>query len=515
MGMTRPDQPQPLTLIEAIIPVASLVLLVAVSYYLFGDAGAAGPNQIALVVATMIAVFVAWRRGHTLEALREAATASVNSGIGAIFILFAVGALIGTWALSGTLVAMVYYGLQLLSPNYFYMTAAAICAVVSVSIGSSWTVVGTIGIGLMGISLNMGLDPGITAAAVISGAYFGDTTSPLSESANLAAATAGVDLYEHVRETTLTSAIALAIALGVFWLFGRPGQFDASDKIDAIQSVFHVTLVLFLPLVIVVALALFKFPPFTTIFIGALVGGVLAVLAAPERVIAFAGAGDGTPSGLALIKGVWLALASGYVSTTGHPAIDVLLTRGGMDSMLNTIWLVITALAFGGVVEKAGVLERLITPIIDAAKSVGALVTALISAVLATNVVTADQYIAIVLPGRMFKSAFTKRGLAPVVLSRAVGNSATPTSALIPWNSCGAYMAATLGVATLTYLPYAVFNFASPLLLIALAYAGVRMRVSGTPQPGSEQLASAAPATSPGAASAPKTQCPADNTRES
>ena len=254
-----------------------------------------------------------------------------------------------------------------------------------------------------------------------------------------------------------------------------PGDFDASDKIAAIQESFHISLVLFIPLVLVVVLALLRFPPFTSIFIGALAGGILAAIVAPERVVAFAGAREGTWHGLALLKGVWLALASGYESATGHQAIDVLVSRGGMSSMLNTVWLVITALAFGGVVEKAGVLERLIAPVLAAAKSAGALVASLVGAVFATNIVTADQYIAIVLPGRMFKGAFEQRGLAPVVLSRTVGASGTPTSALIPWNSCGAYMAATLGVSTLSYLPYAVFNFASPLLTIVFAYLGVRM----------------------------------------
>jgi len=475
MHETTPEAPQPLTVTEALIPMVSLILLVALSYYLFGDAGATGPNQVALVMATMIAVFIGWRRGHRLDALREAAIASVGSGIGAIFILLAVGSLIGAWALSGTLLAMVYYGLQLLSPNFFYMTACAICAVVSFSIGSSWTVVGTIGIGLMGIALNMGLDPAITAGAVISGAYLGDTTAPLSDSANLAAATGGVDLYKHIRETAVTSIPAVAIALGVFWLFGSPGDFDASDKIAAIQSTFHITPWLFVPLIVVVGLALLRFPPFTSIFIGALVGGVLAVIVAPERVMALAGPGDGIPGWLALVKGVWLALASGYTSTTGHLAIDQLVSRGGMASMLNTIWLVIAALAFGGVIEKAGVLDRLIRPIVEAVKSVGALVASLVAAVFAANVFTADQYIAIVLPGRMFKGAFERRGFAPVVLSRTIAASGTPTSALIPWNSCGAYMAATLGVATFSYLPYAIFNFASPLLTIAIAFLGLRM----------------------------------------
>ncbi len=479
--MNRPDTPQPLTLVEAVIPIASLIVLVALSFYLFGDAGAGGPNQVALVVATMIAVFIAWRRGHSLDSLREAAMASVSSGIGAIFILFAVGALIGTWAMSGTLVAMVYYGLQLLSPNYFFVTVCAISAVVAASIGSSWTVVGTIGIGFMGIAQNMGLNPAIAAGAVISGAYFGDTTSPLSDSCNLASAAAGVDLYTHIRETAVTSAAALAISLVVFFILGRPGDFDASDKIAAIEGAFHISLVLFLPLLLVVVLALLKFPPFTAIFLGALAGGVLAVFVAPQRVIAFAAAVDGTPTWLALLKGVWLALAGGYKAATGHAAIDQLVTRGGMDSMLNTIWLIITALAFGGVVEKAGVLDRLITPVIERAKSAGTMVASLVGSVFATNVVTADQYIAIVLPGRMFKAAFAKRGLAPVVLSRTIGASGTPTGALVPWNSCGAYMAATLGVATFSYLPYAIFNLASPLLTIVIAYAGIRMlRVAAT-----------------------------------
>src|SRR6476660_10500203 len=243
--MASPDAPQPLTLLEAIIPVAGLVVLIAISFYLFGDAGAAGPNQVALTVATMIAVFIGWRRGHTLDALREAAVASVGSGVGAIFILLAVGSLIGTWAMSGTLVAMVYYGLQILSPNYFYMTASIICALVSISIGSSWTTVGTIGVGLMGISQNMELNPAITAAAIISGAYFGDTSSPLSDSANLAAGTAGADLYQHLRETVVIAGLALVIAIGVFWLFGRPGNFDASAKLTAIQQSFGVTPIMF------------------------------------------------------------------------------------------------------------------------------------------------------------------------------------------------------------------------------------------------------------------------------
>jgi NhaC family Na+:H+ antiporter len=461
-------------MLEAVIPVAALILLVALAYFLFGDAGALGPNQVALTVAAMIAVFIGWRRGHSLESLGKAASESVATGIGAIFILFAVGALIGTWALSGTLVAMVYYGLQLLSPNYFYATACAITALVAFSIGSSWTVVGTIGVGFMGIATSMGLDPAVAAGAIISGAYFGDKSSPLSDSANLSATAAGVPLYTHIRETAITSFIALGISLVVFFLMGQPGDFDSSQKMEAIAASFRVTPWLFTPLLVVVVLAYFRFPPMTTIFLGAIAGGIMACVIAPERVIAFAG-GDDLATPLALLKGVWQALASGYTSTSGFEPMDQLASRGGMESMLNTIWLIITALGFGGIVEKAGVLDKLITPIITRAKTDGALVLSLVTSIFATNVITADQYIAIVLPGRMFKKAFDARGLAPVVLSRTVGDTATPTSALIPWNSCGAFMAATLGVATWSYAPFAIFSIVSPLITIAFAYFGIRM----------------------------------------
>jgi NhaC family Na+:H+ antiporter len=466
---------------EAAIPIVALIVLVGLSFYLFGDAGAKGPNQVALVLAGMIALVIGRRAGFTLEQLREAAVASVTTGVGAIFILFAVGALTGAWAMSGTLMAMVYYGLQILSPNYFYMTTALICGIVAFSIGSSWTVAATIGIGLVGISLNMELSPAITAGAVISGAYFGDKSSPLSDTANLAAAVGGAELYQHLREVLWTSVPALAITLLIFFFLGAPGDFDATEKLESIRKTFDVSLVHFLPLVVVIVLAAMRLPPFTTIMTGALAGAVLAVILSPERVIAFAADPDlSTP--LALLKGAWLALASGYTSTTGYEAIDMLASRGGMERMLDTIWLIIVALAFGGVVEKAGVIERLIAPVLARVRSNGGLVAATVGSTVATNVVTADQYIAIVLPGRMFKGAFQKRGLAPVVLSRSLGDSATVTSALIPWNSCGAFMAATLGVATVAYAPFTFFNVLSPLISVALAFLGIRMLKAPPPE---------------------------------
>ena len=257
-------------------------------------------------------------------------------------------------------------------------------------------------------------------------------------------------------------------------MIGEPGDFDSSDKMVAIAAAFCVTPWLFMPLLVVILLAIYKFPLFTTIFLGALAGGVMAAIVAPERVITFSGATE-LPGWLAIIRGIWMARVSGYTSSTEFQPMDELASRGGMESMLGTIWLIVTALAFGGVVEKAGVLDKLIFPIIARSKSAGSLVASMVAAVFATDVITADQFVAIVLPGRMFKHAFADRGLAPVGLSRSVGDTAIATSALIPWNSCGAFLAGTLGVATWSYAPFAIFCFVSPIITVAFAYAGLRM----------------------------------------
>ncbi|KZL14374.1 Na+/H+ antiporter NhaC [Pseudovibrio sp. Ad26] len=465
---------QKMSLAGAIIPVASLVILLALSYYLFGDEASSGPNQIALLFCALIASFVALFHGFHFDELKDAVVDSVSTGLHAIFILFAVGSLIGTWAMSGTIMAMVYYGLQLLSPNYFYFTTVIICALVSVSIGSSWTVAGTIGIGLMGISTKMGLDPAITAGAILSGAYFGDKSSPLSDATNLATAAAGSNLYTHIKENLWTSIPALIISLALFWWLGEPGDFVAQGTLTSIEQHYDITLLNFLPLLLVLGLAMIRYPPFTTIFIGALAGGFFAVIMDPDKVIGLA-ASPALPYSLEVIKGVWIAMSNGYVSVTGDPSIDALLSRGGMGNMLTTIWLIMTALAFGGVVEKAGILDRIIGPILHAAKTTGALVLSLVSTAIATNILAADQYIAIVIPGRMYRKSFRQRRLRPEVLSRAVGDSATVTSALIPWNSCGAYMAATLGVPTLAFAGFAFFNIVSPILTVMFAVMGWRM----------------------------------------
>ena len=468
-GIRRPS------LIDSLAPVVVLILFLTTSYWLYGDKAAQGPNQVALGFCALIASGIAWKNGVPWSGLRQATIDGVAVGLSAIFILLAVGALIGTWALSGTIVTMVYYGLQILSPHYFYASTALICAGVAVGIGSSWTVAGTIGIGLIGVATNMGLSPAITAGAVISGAYFGDKTSPLSDTVNLATAAAGSDLFEHIRETLWTSVPALALSVVGFALLGRPGDFDASVMLSGLSQHSVITPWALSPLVLVFGLAVLRVPPFVTIFAGALFGGVLAIVFNAHQVTAFAQDAS-LPGPLAMLKGVWSAMANGYVTNTGQPDLDRLLSRGGMVSMLNTVWLILTALAFGAVLEHAGMLNRLIEPVVGGVRSTVGLIVAVVATCTGVNVIASDQYIAIVLPARMFRVEFDRRGLRPVALSRAVGDSGSVTSPLIPWNSCGAYMAAALGVSTLSYAGFAFFCLLNPLATVAIALFGFRLR---------------------------------------
>jgi len=462
------------TLLDALIPVVTLLVLLGLSFYLYRDNASYGPNQIALVFCGLMAAGIAYKNGMAWDGIRQAVVNGISSGLVAIMILLGVGALIGTWAMSGTISSMVYYGLKLLSPDYFYATTAVICAVVGFSIGSSWTVAGTIGIGMMGIAESMNLSPAITAGAVISGAYFGDKASPLSDTANLATAAAGSNLFDHIRESFWTSIPSLSIAIALFAFLGSPGDFDSSATLDSLKQHATISLWSFVPLVVVLVLAMRRCPPFVAIFIGALVGGVQAVIIAPAAVAALAANPELSPV-LAQLKGVWSALATGYSVTSGDPMVDKLLTRGGMESMLNTVWLIMTALAFGAIVEHAGLLQRLMNPLIEKARSATAIVTSVVATCIGANILTSDQYIAIVLPARLFRKTFIDRGYSPVLLSRVVGDSATVTSPLIPWNSCGAYMAAALGISTLAFAPYCFFNLLNPLITIVFTAVGFRV----------------------------------------
>ena len=451
-------------------------MMLALSVYLFGSDSSYGPNQIVLTLAAAVAAIVAIKNGHKWFEIQRAMIAGISTAMVAILILLAVGALIGTWLMAGTVPSLIYYGMQILSPQWFYAAACLICAVAALATGSSWTVAGTLGVALIGVSMGLGLSPAIAAGAIIGGAYFGDKMSPLSDTTNLAPAVVETDIFSHIRHMAWTTGPSFIIALFLFAIVGLGADSQADSValqqlMATLEQNFNISGFALSPLIVVLYMAYKKIPPLPTILFGALLGGVLAVILQPEVVLRFADSPE-LSRGVALTRGVWLALSDGYVSTTGIAEVDDLLTRGGMSSMLVTIWLIITALAFGAVLEHTGMLQRLIDGALKRAKTTGSLITTVVLSCIGINIVAADQYIAIVLPGKMYRAEFAKRKLDPKNLSRVIEDSGTLTSPLVPWNTCGAYMAATLGVATLAYLPFAFFNLINPLVSIIYGFTG-------------------------------------------
>ena len=475
--MTEPRQP---SLADALIPVVSLILMLALSVFLFGSDSSSGPNQIVLIAGTAIAALVALKNGHEWTMILGAIVAGISTAMGAILILLSVGALIGTWLLSGTVPSLIYYGLDLLSANWFYAAACLICAISSLSTGSSWTVAGTLGVALVGVAGGLGLSLPIAAGAIISGAYFDDKMSPLSDTTNLAPAVVGSDLFTHIQHMAWTTGPSFLIALAIYTVLGLTGGADTDiaalvELKETLAANFNIGIVTLLPIAVVFFLAYRKAPPVPTILLGALLGGIMAAVMQPEVVIAYSASPE-LSAPLAITRGVWLALADGYSASTGVADIDDLLSRGGMSSMLTTIWLILCALSYGAVLEHAGFLMRLIQSALKAAKSTGSLITAVVFSCIGINVIAADQYIAIVLPGKMYKAEFERRGLDPRNLSRVIEDSGTLTSPLVPWNTCGAYMAATLGVATMSYAPFVFLALINPLISIFYGFTGISIK---------------------------------------
>ena len=484
--MSAPHDPShspALTPVLALAPILFLIALLACSVYLFGSDSSYGANQIALVLASGVAALVGRKVGISWRQAEEGIIHGIALGLGPTLILLAVGMLIGTWILCGTVPAMIYYGVQILNPGIFYAASAAICAIVALSIGSSWTVAGTLGIGLMGIAGSFELSPTITAGAIISGAYFGDKLSPMSDTTNLASAATGVALFDHIRHMLWTTIPAFGIALLVFAFLGSanataPGEIEALQQ--SLGAEFNIGLHLLLPLALMLALVYKRFPAYPAIVLSALVGALFAVLFQPEAVARLAG--DPGPLGgfFAQLKGIWISLFDGYSSRSGNAFLDDLLSKGGMSSMLNTVWLIICALGFGGVLERTGILGYLLELALRRVRGNGSLITTTVFTCVGTNALAADQYIAIALPGRMYKDAYERHGLSRLNLSRTLEDSATLTSPLIPWNTCGAYMSATLGVATMQYAPFAFFNLLCPLIAIIYGFTGFALKPAET-----------------------------------
>lgn len=469
---------KPLTLQLALAPVLLLVALLATSVFLFGADSSYGANQIALLFSAGAVALVGLRVGMRWRDVEMGLIAGINMCIGPMLILMSVGMLIGCWILAGTIPSLIYYGVQILSPDIFYAASALICAVIAISIGSSWTVAGTMGIGLMAIASSFDLSPAITAGAIVSGAYFGDKLSPLSDTTNLAAATANVDLFNHIRHMLWTTLPSFTIALTIFAFLGggdAPPPAQIAELRSNLAGQFNLGVYLMAPLFFMLFLAWRRTPALPSILISTLLGMVFALIFQPQAVLALAGETN-APHALVMFKGVWTSLFSGFQSETASPFMDKLLSKGGMVSMLNTVSLIICAMAFGGALEKVGILRFLVSAALKRVQTNGGLVATTVVTCAATNVVTADQFIAITIPGSMFREEFENRGLSRLNLSRTLEDSATLTSALIPWNTCGAYMSATLGIATIAYAPFAFFNYLCPVIAIIYGYLHIAQK---------------------------------------
>ncbi|WKZ66395.1 MAG: Na+/H+ antiporter NhaC [Flavobacteriales bacterium] len=464
------------SLLQALIPLLALVGLLALNVVVFGDGGLSGPNQIALLLAASVAIGIGWRNGHGFSHLLEHIVRGISTAMGAILILFLIGALAATWLISGIVPAMIDHGLMLLSPKVFLFAACAVCCVVSLATGSSWNTAATVGIALMGIGKALGMHEGMVAGAIISGAYFGDKLSPLSDTTNLAPAVAGTDLFTHIRYLLNTTIPSIALALLAFLALGvlAAPEADAAGVEDmraAIESRFSIGWWLYLVPLAVVVMIIRRVPALPALLAGTLLGALFAVVFQWPLVMELAGGADWK----SVYKVVLGTMGSGAAVETGNATVDELLKAKGMGGMLNTIWLILCAMVFGGAMEGAGLLQRMAAAILSRVRGDGGLIAATAGSCVVVNATASDQYLSIVVPGRMFAPVYEERGLHPKVLSRTLEDSGTVTSVLVPWNTCGAYMAGVLGVATMAYLPFAFFNLLSPLMTVLQGALGWRI----------------------------------------
>jgi len=467
------------TLWEAFIPILVLIFLLSTNVILFAADATSGPNQIAMILAAGVAGIISFRLGYSWVEIEVSIVKSISSAMGAILILMVIGALSGTWLLSGIVPAMIYYGLKILNPTIFLFAACVVCCIVSLATGSSWSTVATVGIALLGIGKTLGIAEPVIAGAIISGAYFGDKMSPLSDTTNLAPAMAGTDLFTHVRYMVNTTAPTLVITLVIFlvWGFTLNTTATATETDAVLQSIdkaFNLNPLLFVVPALVLFMIVRKTPALPALLIGSILGGIFAVIFQPQIVNQISGidASYLKSSFMAVMK----AMGSDIAITTDNAMITELLSSGGMYGMMNTIWLITCAMTFGGVMESSGLLKKIAERIILFAHSTGSLVASTAATCIFFNLTASDQYMAIAVPGRMYADTYRKRGYKPELLSRTLEDTGTVTSVLIPWNTCGATQARVLGVSTWAYAPYCFFCIISPLMTVLQAYLNFKIR---------------------------------------
>jgi NhaC family Na+:H+ antiporter len=446
--------------------------------WMFGSDSLSGATQVAMMVIGFFAALIGLKNGLVWVEIEKSIVQSSAKTTGPILIFLSVGALIGSFMLSGAVPSLLYYGLNILSPSYFYPLSCLICALVAICIGSSWTTAATIGVALIGVSYGFSLSPDITAGAIISGAYFGDKMSPLSETTNLAPSIAGSDLFDHIRHMAWVSIPSFLITLVAFFFLGLNSSVESGTQegidsfIQTLDQHFEISLINLFPVVFLLFLAIKKTPAFLAIIGASLLACVFSFLFQYDALLSFAG----DSSAVVLIKSLWIVLFDGFNISTTNENVNNLLSRGGMASMVNMAWLVIASMMMTGVLEKIGFIDVLMNAMVKLVRSTGSLIASTMATCFGVNVLTGDQYMSIVLPGQMWKSEFKKHQLENVNLSRALEDAGTLTSPLIPWNACGVYMAGTLAVATISYFPYCFFNLINP--IIALVYAFMNIKIA-------------------------------------
>ena len=462
----------------ALLPILILVILLSYNVIVFGDDALSGSNQFILLLGGAVAAIVGFKWKISYEVMLKKVAENLQSVTGALLILLFVGALAGTWLVSGIIPAMIYYGLQILHPSIFLPACIIICAIISLSTGSSWTTSATVGIALIGIGKVLGIPVGMVAGAVISGAYFGDKLSPLSDTTNLAPAMAGGELFSHIRYMTLTTVPSIIVTLIVFFIISftqtTAGIADIDSLMLAIKDKFTINFSLFLVPAVVVFLIVSKAPPLVALLIGTLLGGLFALIFQKDILIEVAQASSFSFE--VAYKGIMNAITVATEVKTTNPLLNDLFSSGGMEGMLGTIWLIMCAIVFGGIMDAIGALARISNSLLSWATSTFQLFASTVASCLAINLTASDQYLSIVIPGKMFAEAYKKRGLAPENLSRTLEDSGTVTSVLIPWNTCGAYQSGVLGVGVGEYFIYAVFNWLSPFM--TLLYAAFKIKIA-------------------------------------
>lgn len=474
---SKSEKPE-LSIFKSLIPVVILIALLFYNvFYAFKDDALSGSNQFILLIGAAVAGIVGYTNKTSYKSMMREVSNNIKATTSPIIILLMVGALAGTWLISGIIPSMIYYGLDFLKPSIFLASTLIICCIISLATGSSWTTSATVGIALIGIAEALNIPLGMTAGAILSGAYFGDKLSPLSDTTNLAPAMAGTDLFTHIRYMLYTTVPTILVTLIVFIILGfgldTSGNANPESIQIAIAESFVISPWLFIVPGIVIYLIIRKTSPLIALLLGTLLGGIAALFFQPEVLNTLSD--TETLSPLSAYKSIMNAITIETTIPTDDPMLQELFSTGGMQGMLNTIWLIICAMVFGGVMDAIGALEAISKALLKLFHTTFGLFASTVASCLALNLTASDQYLAIVIPGKMYAQAYEDKGLAPENLSRTLEDSGTVTSVLVPWNTCGAYHSGVLGVSVFDYFIYAIFNWLSP--FTTLLFAAFRIKI--------------------------------------